>query len=122
MNKLIVSLSPAEVKLLAEVLELVLTGTDLVELKKNRLDDYLLFSCVHELFNRLDTKKKELTAFGYTPGKPVKVSLKRYEALALFMLCNEAAPEEHNYLPAVPDRAASMIMGIRADIHKFYML
>lgn len=122
MNKLIISLSPQEVKILTHILELILTGTDLERLKKELLEHYLMFSCIHDLFNRLDTKTKEFQAFGYTPGKPVKVSFKRYEALAFFMLCDDGIQEDQSYLPAIPDTTVSMIRSIRGDIHKHFLL
>lgn len=122
MNKLMINLSPQEVKILTHILELILTGTDMERLKKHLLEHYLMFSCVHDLYNRLDTKTKEIQAFGYTTGKPVKITLKRYEALAFFMLCDESAPDQDSYLPAVPDTTISMIRSIRGDIHKHFLV
>ncbi|TKT89496.1 hypothetical protein [Dyadobacter frigoris] len=125
MNKLVINLTPQETKILAEILGLILTGSDVHALKIQLMHgkmDYLLFSCVHDLYNRLDSKTKEIQAFGHKPGKSVKVFLKRHEALALFMLFNDAKPENESHLPAIPDHTMNMIRTMRGEIHKHYLV
>jgi len=120
MNKLTLSLGAADVKVLASVLGHILVGTDVKQLKQELRVDYLLFACVHKFFNKLDAKNKEIMSFGITPGKLVKISMERHEALAFFFLTEES--DEVSYLPSIPDSTANLIREIRTGVHKQFLI
>lgn len=121
MTKLTISLSVTDVKILASVLGHILTGTDVKTLKEKKHTDYLLFACVYDFFNKLDTKNKEMASFGAPVGK-VSFQLKRHEAIAFFFLCNSDDEEADSYLPAVPDYTANLINSIVAQIHRQFLV
>jgi hypothetical protein len=123
MNKVAISLHPDEVHVLADMLGMILTGQDIKELKTERISDYLVLSCLHELYNKLDLKSKELQAFGYAPGKTIRVSMKRHEALAFHLLVVESEyPDANLSLPAVPNEIMTLIRSINTEIHKRFLI
>lgn len=122
MNKLTLTLTPQDVKILTAVLEYALTSTDMKTLQRDNLEAFLALSCLHEFFNKLDKKNNEIQAFGYTPGKPVKVIMRRFEALAFFLICSTTTPSDGSFLPAVPNQTANLLREINGDIHKHYLV
>jgi hypothetical protein len=123
MNKLTLSLTPQEVKILTGILEYVLTGVDLKTLRTKNVEMFLRLACLHEFYNKMDKKNKELAAFGYTPGKDIKVIMRRFEALAFFLICNSSgAQDQDSYLPALPTVTELLITGINGDIHKHFLI
>lgn len=123
MNKLTFSLTPQEVNILVNVLGYVLTGTDINNLKRKFKVDYLIMACLHEIFNKLDAKNKDLMAFGYKPGKTVRLTLKRHEAIALFLLCSGTSTTAAGFhLPALPNETIDFMSTITGQIHKHYFV
>ncbi len=121
MNKLTISLTVQEVKIMANILNYVLTSHDINELRKNHLNVYLYLSCIYDFYTKLDKKNQEIASFGYTPGKPIKIALKRHEALAFYSLVNPSDEESDNLLPAIPSQTENLIQRIIGDIHKHYL-
>lgn len=123
MSKLTITLTAQDIKIMVAVLGHMLTSKDVKDLKSTLHVDYLLFSCVHDFFNRMHTKHLEINAFGLAPGKRVKMHFKRHEAIAFFFLCSDHDDEgETTYLPALPDPTMSLINSIIGEIHKAFLV
>jgi hypothetical protein len=121
MNKLTINLTVQELKIMTNILNYVLTSHDINDLRKNHLNIYLYLSCIYDFYTKLDKKNQEVASFGFTPGKPIKIALKRHEALAFYSLVTPEDPEADSLLPAIPTQTESLIQGIMNDIHKHYL-
>ena len=121
MNKLVILLSPQELRILTGMLEYVLTDIEKRELCKNPLL-YLTLSGLYEFFTKLDSKRAEINAFGYTPGKDMRFTMSRTQALAFYCLTEGGDLGEESLLPAVPDSTISLVRGIVDEINKKFLI
>jgi len=55
---------------------------------KEQPGDYLILSSLEDFYTRLDKKKREVSLFGLPQGKKVRLTMRRYEAIALLHLIN----------------------------------
>lgn len=116
MNKINLSLTAKDLRVLASVLEIVLTETPTEELKSNRQEEYLRCACLMEFYHRLDEKVKSISAFGVVPGKDIKVSIRRTEAIAFFLYFHNANAGE------LAQSTVTMINGVVGIIHRAFFV
>lgn len=121
MRKLNVILTPTDLDMLTQVLEYALTCNDMSTLKRQRLEHYLALSCLHEFFNKLDRKNNDIKAFGFPPGKSVRVPMSRSEALAFYIICTSTSTDFYSFLPAVHITASNVLREINGAIHKQFL-
>lgn len=121
MKKITISLTVQELRILTQILNYALSAHELDKLRKEHLTIYLQLSCVYDFYAKLDKKNQEIAAFGFTPGKPVNVAMKRHEALAFYQLVNPDEGSE-SLLPAIPSTTESLILGIIGEIHKQFLV
>lgn len=121
MKKITISLTVQELNVLANILKYVLSTHEMDKLRKEYIAIYLMLSCIYDLYAKLDKRSQEIAAFGYTPGKPIKVTIKRNEALAFYELVNNNDDSE-SLLPSIPTTTESLIISIIGEIHKAFLV
>lgn len=134
MNRLTIKINRSEVKTLVQVIGHILTSTDITILKRELPEDYLMFSCVYDFFHRLDLKHREIEIHGYPGQRAIKMTMKRHEAIAFFLLTTESQTltgndeddveegEYMSYMPALPNLTLTLIRTIRGEIHKQFLV
>lgn len=127
MEKMKLKLTAKEMHDFGAILAYIITSVDVRELKSDRHVDYLMFALLSDPVDRIARKTTDFARFGSPvpqnrigAAKPatLSVSLKRHEAIALFLVLNET----DGYLPSLDPLTLNMIMGIRAQIHQTFMI
>ncbi len=87
-----------------------------------QVGDYLILSSVEEFYTRLHAKFRAVVVFGLPPGKKVKMSLKRHEAIGLLHLFEADRADGDGFVDVYADDSyeAVLMATIVAEIQKTY--
>lgn len=119
-------LPPQELRDFAVVVGQIITSIDVRELKTQKREDYLLFACVSDFVDRSIKKTTDFSRFetvkrlsdGSVRIPLIKVTVKRYEAIALFFILSSGSGY---IIPGNPVTDIT-IREVLEQIHKTFMI
>lgn len=87
-----------------------------------QVGDYLILSSVEEFYLRLHAKLRAVVVFGLAPGRKVKMSLKRHEAIGLLHLFEGDRADGQGFVEDYKDESyeAVLMATIVAEIQKTF--
>jgi hypothetical protein len=122
MLKLPLNLGESELRALFVLLRGAMATYPIQELKTNP-GDYLILSCLHEFYGKLENRVRDVQLFGLAQGKKVRLSLKRHEAIALLhLLGSERAADDAPFLPALAEASYeyALVSALTAEINQAF--
>lgn len=120
--KMTLNMGESELRALFVLLRAAYMQYPLQELRAQPTD-YLILSCLDGFYGKLENKVRDAQMFGLGAGQKARMTLKRFEAIALLhVLEGERETDGEGFVPALAEASyeAAVIDSLTRDINKTF--